>query len=160
MPEAFQLVVNGKEVEVRADRDTPLLYILRNQLGLKGTRFGCGLGLCGSCTVIIDGEAVHSCDTPLWSVQDRSVETVESLARDGALHPLQKAILDEQAAQCGYCLTGIIMRAKALLAHTPRPSREQIAEALDRNLCRCGAHNRILRAIDRAAGELEGARSR
>lgn len=151
MPEPIHLTVNGRRVEPRSDGDTPLLYVLRNELGLKGARFGCGQGTCGACTVIVDGRAVFSCDTPLWSVTGKNVETIESLSADGRLHPIQQAVIEEQAAQCGYCLTGIIMRAKALLDETPRPSRTDIAQALDRNLCRCGAHDRILRAIARAA---------
>ena len=154
LSDSIRLTVNGDEVAVDADRDTPLLYILRNELGLKGTRFGCGLGLCGSCTVIVDGLAVHSCDTPLWSVEGKSVETVDGLADNGELHPIQRAVIEEQAAQCGYCLSGIIMRAKAFLESTPSPTRAEIAQALDRNLCRCGAHDRILRAMQRAAKEM------
>lgn len=156
MSERFNFTVNGNAVEAETDRDTPLLYVLRNQLELKGSRFGCGLGLCGSCTVLMDGHPIFSCDTPLWSVQDRSIETVEGLAQDGEPHPLQRAILEEQAGQCGYCLSGIVMRAKALLDSNPTPSRAEIAEALDRNLCRCGAHNRIIRAIQRAGQEMQG----
>jgi nicotinate dehydrogenase subunit A len=156
LSERCSLVVNGSRVEVTAERDTPLLYVLRNQLGLKGARFGCGEGACGSCTVLMDGHPVFSCDTPVWSVQDRRIETIEGLAKNGDLHPLQRAVLAEQAGQCGYCLSGIVMRAKALLAQTPRPSRSQIAAALHRNLCRCGAHNRIIRAIQRAGAEIEG----
>jgi nicotinate dehydrogenase subunit A len=158
LSEKFGFIVNGNQVEVETDRETPLLYVLRNELGLKGARFGCGLGLCGSCTVIMDGHAVFSCDTPVWSAANRRIETVEGLAKNGTPHPLQRAILDEQAGQCGYCLSGIVMRAKALLDQNPRPSRGEIAEALDRNLCRCGAHNRIIRAIQRAGEEIEGGR--
>lgn len=158
MSEQFRFVVNGKAVVVATDRDIPLLYILRNDLGLKGARFGCGLGLCGSCTVILDGQAVFSCDTPIWSVEGRSVETVEGLATNGEPHPLQRAIVQEQAGQCGFCLSGIVMRAKALLDTNLRPSRDEIADALDRNLCRCGAHNRIIRAIQRAGEAIERGR--
>ncbi len=157
--QTFHLTVNGRSVDVTADGDTPLLYILRNDLGLKGARFGCGEGLCGSCTVIVDGRAINSCDTPLWSVDGKRVETIEGLADGDTLHPVQKAILAEQAGQCGYCLSGIIMRAKAFLDVTPEPSRAQIAEALDPNLCRCGAHDRILRAVQRAAKEMAGGAS-
>jgi nicotinate dehydrogenase subunit A len=157
--QTFHLTVNGRKVDVTADGDTPLLYILRNDLGLKGARFGCGLGLCGSCSVIVDGRAINSCDTPVWSVDGKSVETVEGLAKGDKLHPVQKAILAEQAGQCGYCLSGIIMRAKAFLDVTPEPSRAQIAEALDPSLCRCGAHDRILRAVQRAAKEMAGGAS-
>jgi nicotinate dehydrogenase subunit A len=154
--ERFSLVVNGSKVEVETERDTPLLYVLRNDLGLRGVRFGCGEGLCGCCTVIMDGHPVFSCDTPIWSAENRRIETVEGLAASGRPHPLQRAVMDEQAGQCGYCLSGIVMRAKALLDRNARPSRRDIAQALERNLCRCGAHNRIIRAIERAARELAG----
>ena len=152
--ETFTFSVNGRYVEIEVDRDTPLLYVLRNDLGLKGTRFGCGDGLCGACSVIMDGRAIFACDTPVWSVSGHAVETIEGIGDDSGLHPLQQAVLDEQAGQCGYCLSGIIMRAKALLDENPKPSRAEIVAALDRNLCRCGTHTRILRAIDKAALQL------
>ena len=152
MTEMVSLRVNGAAVDVAAPANTPLLYVLRNDLGLKGTRFGCGEGTCGSCTVLVEGRAVTACNTPLEAVAGGSVETVEGLADGDDPHPLLAAIVAEQAGQCGYCLTGILMRAKALLAETPRPTRPQIAAALDDNLCRCGAHDRIIRAIARAAG--------
>lgn len=156
MPEAFSFSVNGNKVEVNVERDTPLLYVLRNDLGLKGARFGCGDGLCGACTVIVDGAHGFSCDTPVWSIEGKNIETIEGLASDGGLHALQKAFLDVQAGQCGYCLTGIIMRAKALLDDNPTPARAQIVSALERNLCRCGAHARIIKAIETAAGSMAG----
>lgn len=146
--------VNGASCTVEADPETPLLYVLRNDLQLKGARYGCGLGQCGACTVIVDGRAVQSCDVPVSAVAGKSVITIESLAADGKLHPLQQAFVDEQAAQCGYCVSGIIMSAKALLDAHPRPSEAQIREALEHNLCRCGTHQRILRAIRRAAGKM------
>ena len=146
--------INGHLAESTADRDTPLLYVLRNDMKLKGTRFGCGDGLCGACTVIIEGKAMMACDVPLWAVQDKSVETIENISDGEGLHPLQTAFLDEQAGQCGYCLTGIIMRAKALIDHTPKLTREEIVEALDGNLCRCGAHGRIVRAIEKVANAM------
>ena len=151
MAETLKLRVNGIEREVRAEPSTPLLYILRNDLGLKGTRFGCGEGHCGACTVLLDGKPMQSCDTPLWSAAGHEITTVEGLARDGAPHPIQQAFLEEQAAQCGYCINGIMMSAAALLERNPDPSEAEIAAALDRNLCRCGTHVRILRAIARAA---------
>jgi nicotinate dehydrogenase subunit A len=151
MAERFALRVNGRAQEVAAEPDTPLLYVLRNDLGLKGTRFGCGAGHCGACTVLVDGNAVQSCDTPLWSAAGREITTVEGLGSAEKPHRLQQAFLDEQAAQCGYCVNGIIMAAAALLKKTPRPTDAEIAAALDRNLCRCGTHVRILRAIRRAA---------
>jgi nicotinate dehydrogenase subunit A len=141
------LTVNGARHESAADPDTPLLYVLRNELGLTGARFGCGLGLCGACFVHVDGAVVPSCDTPLWSVEDKAVVTVEGLAPGDELHPLQQAMLDEQAAQCAYCLTGVVMSGAALLARSPRPDRAEVVEALERNLCRCGAHNRMVRAV-------------
>jgi nicotinate dehydrogenase subunit A len=151
MAERFTLRVNGRAHEVAAEPNTPLLYVLRNDLGLKGTRFGCGVGHCGACTVLVDGNAVQSCDTPLWSASGREITTIEGLGSAEQPHPLQQAFLGEQAAQCGYCVNGIIMSAAALLKKTPRPSDAEIAAALDRNLCRCGTHVRILRAIRRAA---------
>jgi nicotinate dehydrogenase subunit A len=146
------LTVNGQRREVDADPDTPLLYVLRNDLGLVGSRFGCGMGLCGACFVHVDGAVVPSCDTPLWSVEGKTVVTVEGLAPEGELHPVQQAILDEQAAQCAYCVTGVIMSGAALLERLPRPEEAEVVEALDRNLCRCGAHGRMVRAVLRAAG--------
>ena len=142
--------VNGKAVEAPAD-DTPLLYVLRNALGLKGTRFGCGTEQCGACVVLVDGAPAYSCTTPVSAVQDRRVTTVEGLSRDGRPHPLQEALLAEQAGQCGYCLSGIVMRAAALLAANPRPTEQEVRAALDPHLCRCGSHNRIVRAVLRAA---------
>jgi nicotinate dehydrogenase subunit A len=151
MAETFKIRVNGRDCEVLAEPDTPLLYILRNDLKLKGTRFGCGEGQCGACNVLLDGNAVPSCDTPLWSVPGHEVTTIEGIGGDSGLHPLQQAFIDEQAIQCGYCIDGIIISAVALLQRERDPSDTQIAAALDRNLCRCGTHVRILRAI-RAAG--------
>ena len=151
MPEILKFRVNGLEREVRAEPATPLLYILRNDLGLKGTRFGCGEGHCGACTVLVDGKPLQSCDTPLWSAAGHDITTVEGLSRGDALHPIQQAFIGEQAAQCGYCINGIMMSAAALLERNPDPSEAQIAAALERNLCRCGTHVRILRAIARAA---------
>ena len=156
MAETLKLRVNGVEREVRAEPATPLLYILRNDLQLKGTRFGCGEGHCGACTVLVDGKPLQSCDIPLWSAAGREITTVEGLSRDGALHPIQQAFLGEQAAQCGYCINGIMMSAAALLERNPDPSEAEIAAALDRNLCRCGTHVRILRAVGRAARMLRG----
>ncbi len=151
MPDRFSLRVNGRDHEVSAAPNTPLLYILRNDLKLKGTRFGCGAGHCGACTVLLDGNAVQSCDTPLWSAVGHEVTTIEGLGTPGAPHPLTRAFVEEQAVQCGYCIDGIIMSAAALLAKNRQPSDADIAAALDRNLCRCGTHVRILRAIRKAA---------
>lgn len=155
MPQAVTLRVNGQEHVIGAAPDTPLIYVLRNDLGLVGARFGCGQGQCGACFVIVDGHAVASCDTPLWSVEGKSVVTIEGLG-DGALHPLQRAFEAEQALQCGYCASGVVMSAAALLARNPKATDAEIAAALERNLCRCGAHNRMLRAIRRAMSEVPG----
>ena len=147
------LKVNGKSSVVEADPQTPLLYILRNDLQLNGPKFGCGLAQCGSCTVIMDGNAIRSCATPVFAAQGRTVTTLEGLGSTKKLHPVQKAFVDEQAAQCGYCINGMIMTAKALLDKNPRPTESQIKEALAGNLCRCGTHIRILRAVKRASGQ-------
>ena len=149
------LRVNDKRHEVAVDYDdTPLLYVLRNDLGLKGTRFGCGEGNCGACAVLIDGRAQRACELPVWSVEGKSITTIEGigegLGASGRLHPLQQAFLDFQAGQCGYCLSGIIMTAMELIEAGGEPSRQKIVEALDRNLCRCGAHARIIAAIEAA----------
>lgn len=157
-PAPTVLTVNGAEHKVDADPDTPLLYVLRDHLGLKGTRFGCGLGQCGACHVLVDGRAVTSCDLPLWAAAGRTVTTVEGLGTDEAPHPLRQAFTDEQAAQCGYCLSGILVTAAALLADDPGADEHAVRAALDRNLCRCGSHNRIVRAVLRA-GERAGDRA-
>jgi len=151
--------VNGQSRDVRAEPDTALLYILRNHLGLKGTRFGCGLGVCGACMVLIDGRAVYSCDTPLWSVAGKEVTTVEGLGTPDRPHPLTTALLGEQAAQCGYCVSGIAVAAAELLNRGDDLSDAEVRAALDRNLCRCGAHNRIVRAVIAAAAELRASRA-
>jgi nicotinate dehydrogenase subunit A len=149
-----ELEVNGQRRSVSAGPDTPLLYVLRNDLGLVGSRFGCGTGQCGACFVIVEGKAVPSCDTPLWSVSGKKITTVEGLGKSGELHPVQKALLAEQAAQCGYCSSGIAVAAAVFLSNNRTPSEEQVREALDRNLCRCGSHNRVVRAVLRAAKEM------
>ncbi len=145
--------VNGEDRTVSARSDIPLLYALREELGLKGTRFGCGDAACGACTVIMDGRAVTSCDLPISAVAGKSVETVESLDTDPP-HPLIAAAIAQQAGQCGYCLPGILMAAKALLDRNKHPGRADIIAALDGNLCRCGTHTRIIRAIEQAAGSM------
>lgn len=146
----YTVTVNGKRHELSAEPDTTLLQVLRQALGLTGARFGCGMGLCGACVVLLEGQPVPSCDIPMWSVAGKEVTTVEGLARDGALHPLQEAFLAEQAAQCGYCTSGILVSASALLAENPRPTESEAVAALDRHLCRCGVHGRIIRAVMRA----------
>jgi len=152
--------VNGAAVSVSAEGDTPLLDVLRNHLGLVGTKFGCGQEQCGSCMVLIDGKPKKSCGKALSSVAGKAVLTIEGLGSADRPHPLQQAFLDEQAGQCGYCLPGILISAKALLDHNLSPSRAQIAEALDDNICRCGSHIRILRAVERAAALLREGASR
>jgi nicotinate dehydrogenase subunit A len=151
----FHLTVNGSARDIRADGDTPLLYVLRHACDLKGTRFGCGRNQCGSCHVLIDDQSVASCDIPLWAAEGKPVTTVEGLARVGILHPLQQAFLDEQAAQCGYCISGILISAAALLKRNPQPSDAEVRAALDGHLCRCGSHNRIVRAVLRAAEAMD-----
>jgi nicotinate dehydrogenase subunit A len=147
----FELIVNGESVHVDGDGTRPLLSVLRDELGLRGTRFGCGTEQCGACMVLIDGEPAFSCAREVASVAGKAITTVEGLASNGALHPLQHAFLDEQAGQCGYCLSGILISASALLARKAAPSRAEIAAALDPHLCRCGIHNRVIRAVARAA---------
>jgi nicotinate dehydrogenase subunit A len=149
--ETVSLRVNGRNLGVEADAATPLLDVLRNHLGLTGTKFGCGLEQCGCCMVLIDGRPEKSCGKTLSTVAGRDIVTIEGLGRPDRPHPLQQAFLDEQAGQCGYCLAGILISAKALLDRNPSPSRSEIAEALDDNICRCGSHNRILRAVAGAA---------
>jgi nicotinate dehydrogenase subunit A len=148
------LEVNGVRKEVGAAPDTPLLYVLRNDLGLPGTRFGCGGGQCGACFVLVDGKAIASCDLPIWSVENKKIVTVEGLG-GGDLHPVQKAIITEQAAQCGYCMSGIAVSAVALLSKNKNPSESEVKAALDKNLCRCGSHNRVVKAVMRAAKEMK-----
>ena len=147
------LIVNGSSVSVVADGETPLLDALRNHLGLKGTKFGCGLEQCGCCMVLIDGKPEKSCGKSLAAVAGKAIVTIEGMGTPDRPHPLQQAFLDEQAGQCGYCLPGILISAKALLDRNPSPSRVQIAEALDDNICRCGSHVRIIRAVERAASQ-------
>ena len=151
---AIELIVNGRAVQVSVASTTPLLDVLRNQLELKGARYGCGLEQCGSCMVLLDGEPIYACSREVGTAAGGRITTIEGLGTTDHPHPLQQAFLDEQAGQCGYCLSGIIMRAKALLDHNPSPTRGEIARALDKNLCRCGAHPRILRAVEKAAAML------
>jgi nicotinate dehydrogenase subunit A len=151
----MQLIVNGEAVHVKTDGAKPLLSVLRDELGLRGSRFGCGTEQCGACMVLIDGEPAFSCARELASLAGKAVTTVEGLTQNGAPHPLQQAFVEEQAGQCGYCLSGILISAAALLARNPRPNRGEIAAALDRHLCRCGAHNRIMRAVARAGVAME-----
>ena len=149
------LTVNGAQHQVDAEPDTPLLYVLRNELALNGAKFGCGLGQCGACTVIMDGAAILSCVTPVEQAAGRKIVTLEGLGSVEKPHPLQSAFIEEQAAQCGYCINGMIMTSKALLDRTPSPTEEEIRQALDPVLCRCGTHPGIVRAVRRAAREMK-----
>jgi nicotinate dehydrogenase subunit A len=153
----MNLNVNGVTHAVDAKPDTPLLYVLRNDLGLVGSRFGCGSGQCGACFVLVDGRPMASCDLPLWSCEGKQITTVEGLGthfgHGSELHPVQKALIAEQAAQCAYCMSGITVAAAALLATNKSPTEAQVREALDKHLCRCGSHNRVVKAVLRAAHE-------
>ncbi len=150
----FEINVNGRRHSLECEADTPLLYVLRNDLGLNGPQFGCGLEQCGACMVLVGAKATSACRLPIGEVGSAAITTLEGLSADGELHPLQQAFIDEQAMQCGYCANGIIIAAAALLWKNPHPTDQQIREALDGNLCRCGAHVRILRAVRRAAEAL------
>jgi aerobic-type carbon monoxide dehydrogenase small subunit (CoxS/CutS family) len=156
MERTVSFTLNGQPTSVTADDERALLWVLRGDLGLTGTKFGCGAGLCGACTVIVNRQAVRSCSTPLKDVAGKRVLTIEGLERDGKLHLLQEAFLKHHAYQCGYCTPGMILNAYALLLATPRPTEAQIVAAMDDNLCRCGAHVRILAAIQEAAAPLPG----
>ncbi len=149
----YDIHINGARRQVDAESDSPLLYVLRDQLGLNGPKFGCGLGQCGACTAHIDGTAVRSCSLPVSALGDRKVTTLEGLGSSAKPSALQQAFIDEQAAQCGYCINGMVMQAADLLARNPKPSADQIREALALNLCRCGTHQRIVRAVQRASGQ-------
>lgn len=152
-----RFTLNGQEVEVQATEETPLLYVLRGEMGLNGAKYGCGLGQCGSCTVMVDGEAVLSCMAPLLTIAGREVVTVEGLGTLDEPGPVQRAFIAEQAAQCGYCIPGMIMRTQAILTANPQAEEDEIRQALEFNLCRCGTHMRILRAIRRARDEMQAA---
>lgn len=155
MPSPIAFTVNGRRLDIATPEETPLLNVLRNELGLMGTRFGCGLEQCGCCMVLVDGTPEKSCSKPVWSVAGKEITTVEGLGTPEKPHPLQQAFLDEQAGQCGYCLSGVMISAKALLDRNPSPSRSEIAQALDGNICRCGSHNRIMRAVQKAAKHMQ-----
>jgi nicotinate dehydrogenase subunit A len=155
---AITLTVNGKARAIDAPETTTLLEALRNHLGLMGTRYGCGLEQCGCCMVLVDGQPVYACTRELGTVAQCAVTTVEGLGSPARPHPIQQAFIDEQAGQCGYCLSGMVISTKALLERNPNPSRADIAAALDKNLCRCGSHTRILKAVERAAKAMNGGR--
>jgi nicotinate dehydrogenase subunit A len=151
MPAEFAITLNGRATTVRAEPTQSLLEILRDTCGLKAARLGCGLGQCGACTVLVDGEAAHACDTSIEAAAGRDITTVEGLGSREAPHPLQTAFIEEQALQCGFCTSGMLIRSAALLRRNPQPSADEIRQALDGNLCRCGVHNRIVRAVQKAA---------
>lgn len=150
----YTLEINGTPRTVTAEADTPLLSILRTDLGLSGPRFGCGAGACGACRVLVEDQSMPACDTPVWAVEGKAITTVEGLGTPSDPHPLQSAFLKEQAMQCGYCVSGILITAAALLRRVARPSEQEVRDALDRNLCRCGAQNRMVRAILSASAEM------
>lgn len=152
MTDSIRFTLNGRPVTIQADGTRTLLWVLRTDLELTGTKYGCGIGMCGSCTVLLDGRAVPSCQTPLSAVQGKEVVTIEGLAPEGRLHPLQQAFHDHSALQCGYCTPGMILGAVSLLRDHPRPTREQIVQGMQGHLCRCGAHQRIVAAIEEVAG--------
>jgi len=153
----IQFTLNGKPVRLNVDGDRMLLWVLRTELGLTGTKFGCGEGFCGACTVLVNNEAVRSCQLPVKKANGQNVLTIEGLAKNGVLHPLQEAFVKHEGMQCGYCTPGMILTAYGLLLKNPRPSRQDILQALDDNLCRCGAHTRVVEAVQTAAAEMKGA---
>ena len=156
MTETIQFELNGKPVSMSFESDRILLSVLRTDFGLTGTKFGCGLGFCGACTIIIENEAVRSCMIPLSSVDGTKIITIEGLEKNGILHPLQKAFIKHEALQCGYCTSGMIMNAYGLLIKNPEPSRQEIIQGMEENLCRCGSYNSIIKAIQNAAEEMKG----
>ena len=158
MPDSISFNLNGKPVRLSGDGERPLLWVLRTDLGLTGTKFGCGEGHCGACTVLLDGVAVRSCLRKVKQVNGKEVVTIEGLEKDGELHPVQQAFMEHDALQCGFCTPGMILTAVELLVKNPRPTREQIVRGMEQNFCRCGAHTRIIDAIESAAGTMKGAR--
>ncbi len=156
MEENVQFILNGKPIKLTVDSDRKLLWVLRTDLELTGTKYGCGESFCGACTVVVNNEAVRSCQTAIKDVQDKEVVTIEGLAKNGQVHPLQKVFMENDAMQCGYCTPGMIMNAYSLLRKNPRSSTSEIIAGMDINLCRCGAHTRIVRAMQTAAKEMEG----
>ena len=156
MIETIRFKVNGRSVRLNVDGDRPLLWVLRTDLGITGPKYGCGEGLCGACTVLTDDVAVRSCQTAVKEVNGSEITTIEGLAKNGVLHPIQKAFIEHGGFQCGYCTPGMILKAYSLLADNPTPSREEIIDGMEDNLCRCGAHIRIVQAIETAAKEMKG----
>ena len=153
MSSTLTLQVNGQAQQVSAPPNTPLLYVLRNDLQLKAVKFGCGLGQCGACSVLVEGRRTLSCDTPLWACEGKAITTLEGMGNPDKLSALQQAFIDEQAAQCGYCVPGILVSAQALINRTPKPTEAEIIQALNENLCRCGTHTRFVRAVLRATSQ-------
>ena len=158
MKETIKFTLNGAPTEISVDSDRKLLWVLRTDLGLTGTKFGCGEGICGACTVLVNGDAVRSCQINVGAVAGSEVRTIEGLAEKGRLHPIQEAFIRNDALQCGFCTSGMIMTSHSFLAGNPQPTRDQIIAGLDYNLCRCGAHVRIVKAVEEAAEELKGAK--
>jgi carbon-monoxide dehydrogenase small subunit len=156
MEKTISFVLNGKKTELLIDPTSTLLWVLRNNLGLTGTKYGCGMGFCGACTVLIDNEAVRSCSLPVGDIAGKKIVTIEGLAKNGKLHPVQQAFVDHDALQCGFCTPGMIMNAVALLNKNPKPTRQDIINGMEDNLCRCGAHVRIIQAVEKAATEMKG----
>jgi len=156
MNENFQFTLNDKPIQLSTDQNRMLLWVLRTDLGLTGTKYGCGESYCGACTVLVDNEAVRSCQTPMKFVQDKNIVTIEGLANNGNLHPLQQAFMENDALQCGFCTPGMILNAYALLKNNPSPSSEEIISGMEDNLCRCGVYNRIIYAIQSAAEQMKG----
>jgi len=160
MAESISFTLNGKPVKIETDGQRPLLWILRTDLGLTGTKFGCGKAQCGACIVLVDDKPVYSCLFPVQNVEGKTVRTIEGLSQDGKLHPLQKAFVKYDALQCGFCTPGMILSAVSLLAKNPRPARAEIVAGMERNLCRCGAHQRLIQAVEAAAEEMKGGDSK
>lgn len=158
MAEEISFKLNGKPTSLTVDGERMLLWVLRSDLGLTGTKYGCGNALCGACTVLVDDRAVRSCVIPVRSIKDKNILTIEGLAKNGKLHPIQEAFIKHDALQCGFCTPGMILNAYSLLLRNPQPTREEIIEGMEYNLCRCGVHVRIIRAIESAAQEMKGAR--
>jgi len=158
MVETIQFKLNDKPVRLAVDSDRMLLWVLRTDIGLTGTKYGCGEGYCGSCAALVDNQAVRTCQTPVKEIRDKAVVTIEGLLKDGKPHPVQKAFMEHDAFQCGYCTSGMIIHACSLLQENPRPSAKEIIDGMENNLCRCGAHKRILQAVEAASKELVGGR--
>jgi len=156
MIQKISFTLNGKKTEVEIDPTQTLLWVIRNNFGLTGTKYGCGTGFCGACTVLIDDEAVRSCTLPVGDIEGKKVITIEGLAKNGKLHPVQQAFIDHDALQCGFCTPGMIMNAAALLTKNPKPTKQEIVEGMEDNLCRCGAHVRIIKAVETAAANMKG----